>query len=304
MLVGVSALIFVVLRALPGDPVIARLGTAQGMNQATIDRLRASAGLDRPVASQYLSWVSGMVHGDLGQSYFSSRPVSALIGPRLGVTLELTLLAMLLSVAIAVPAAVGAATRAGGWLDRVITVLSSTGMAFPPFVAGILLIVVFAVGLRWLPARGYVPFSQDPIQNLRGMILPAAALSVVAAPLLLRYLRGELITALSSQYVRTAEGKGASSRIVVARHALRNAALPTLTMLGLIVGYTLGGSVIVEYVFGLSGLGSLSVQSAFQRDYSVLQSVVMLVSGLFIVVSLVVDLLVWWLDPRTRGRHA
>jgi peptide/nickel transport system permease protein len=175
-------------------------------------------------------------------------------------------------------------------------------MAFPPFVAGILLILLFSVTLGWLPARGYVPFGTDPWENLRDMALPAISLSVAAAPLILRYMRSELIAELSSEYARAVEGKGASPSRILWRHALRNAALPTLTMVGLIIGYTLGGSVIVEYVFGMSGLGSLSVEAAFRRDYSILQSSVLLISAMFIAVSLVVDLAIWRLDPRTRRR--
>ncbi|MBB4700583.1 ABC transporter permease [Sphaerisporangium siamense] len=304
MLAGLSVVIFVVLRALPGDPVTARLGAAQGFDQAAIDRLRAAAGLDRPLVTQYFAWISGMLSGDLGDSYFNRMPVSDLIAARLGPTLELTVLAVALSVAVATPAAIAAAIRPGGWADRLIGALASAGMAFPPFVAGILLILAFSVTLHWLPARGFVPLSESVGGNLAGLALPAVSLSVVAAPLVLRYLRGELITALASAYARTAEGKGAPRRVVVVRHALRNAALPSLTMLGLIVGYTLGGSVIVEYTFGFSGLGALSVESAFQRDYAVLQSVVLLVSALFIAVSLAVDLTVWALDPRTRSRRA
>ncbi|GII65299.1 peptide ABC transporter permease [Sphaerisporangium krabiense] len=304
MLAGLSVVIFAVLRALPGDPVTARLGAAQGFDQAAIDRLRAAAGLDRPLVTQYLAWVSGMLRGDLGDSYFNRMPVSDLIAARLGPTLELTVLAVALSVAVATPAAIAAAVRPDGWADRLIGALASAGMAFPPFVAGILLILAFSVTLRWLPARGFVPLSESVGGNLASLALPAVSLSAVAAPLVLRYLRGELITALASAYARTAEGKGAPRRVVVVRHALRNAALPSLTMLGLIVGYTLGGSVIVEYTFGFSGLGSLSVESAFQRDYAVLQSVVLLVSALFIGVSLAVDLAVWALDPRTRSRRA
>jgi peptide/nickel transport system permease protein len=304
LLVATSVLIFVVLRALPGDPVAARLGTTAGVSQETINRLRASAGLDRPLISQYLSWVSGMLHGDLGTSYSTNRPVSSMIGSALGPTLELTILGVGLSVALSVPAATAAARRPGGWLDRLITAIASAGMAFPPFVAGIVLIIVFSIGLHWLPARGYVPFLQDPATNVRDMILPAVSLTVGAAPLILRYLRGELVTVLNSDYVRTAAGKGAPERRVIMRHALPNAALPSLTMVGLITGYTLGGSVVVEYVFGFSGLGALSLDAAFRRDYAVLQSVVMLISALFILVSLTVDLIGWWLDPRTRAvRH-
>jgi peptide/nickel transport system permease protein len=303
LLVATSVLIFAVLRALPGDPVAARIGTAQGVDQATIDRLRASAGLDRPLVSQYFSWISGILHGDLGRSYITNRPVSSMIGSALGPTLELTVLAVALSVLIAVPTATAAARRPGSWLDRAIAAMSSAGMAFPPFVAGLLLIILFSITVHVLPARGYVPFTQDPLNNLRDMVLPALSLAIGASPLILRYLRTEMVTALNSDYVRTATGKGASERRVITRHALPNAALPSLTMIGLITGYTLGGSVVVEYVFGFSGLGALSVEAAFRRDYAVLQSVVLLISALFILVSLTVDLLGWSLDPRTRGHR-
>jgi peptide/nickel transport system permease protein len=217
--------------------------------------------------------------------------------------LELTIISVALSVIIAMPAAIASARRPGGRLDGIITAASSAGMAFPPFVAGIVLIIVFSVQLHLLPARGYVPFLTNPVENLRDMILPAISLAVGAAPLVLRYLRNELVTSLDSNYTRTAAGKGASEARVLLRHALPNATLPSLTMIGLITGYTLGGSVIVEYAFGFSGLGALSIQSAFNRDYAILQSVVLLISTLFILVSLAVDLISWRLDPRTRERH-
>ncbi|MFI5910100.1 ABC transporter permease [Dactylosporangium sp. NPDC051541] len=303
MLVAASILIFVVLRALPGDPVLTRLAGSQGVDQNSIQRLRAEAGLDRPLIAQYFGWVTGILHGDLGQSYFSHQPVAALLTQRIGPTVELTVLAVLLSVVLALPAAVAAAERPGGWADRLVTSFAAAGMSFPPFVAGIALILIFSVGLHWLPARGYTPLTTDPVQNLRDMTLPAIALAIGAAPLVYRYLKGELITAFDSDYARTAEGKGVPRSRVVVRHALRNAALPSLTMIGLIVGYTLGGSVIVEYAFGISGLGSLSVEAAFRRDYAVLQSVVLLVSALFILVTLAVDVLTGLLDPRTRTRH-
>jgi peptide/nickel transport system permease protein len=296
-------LIFIVLRALPGSPVTARLGTSQGVTQEMIDRLTKSAGLDRPLVSQYLTWVSGILHGNLGTSYFTGQPVSSLIGAAVGPTLELTIISVALSVIIAVPAAIASARRPGGRLDGIITAASSAGMAFPPFVAGIVLIIVFSVQMHLLPARGYVPFLTNPVENLRDMILPAISLAVGAAPLVLRYLRNELVTSLDSNYTRTVAGKGASEARVLLRHALPNATLPSLTMIGLITGYTLGGSVIVEYAFGFSGLGALSIQSAFNRDYAILQSVVLLISTLFILVSLAVDLISWRLDPRTRERH-
>jgi peptide/nickel transport system permease protein len=302
-LLVVSVAIFFVLRVLPGDPVAVRLGASAGVDQDMIDRLRAEAGLDEPVLTQYLQWMAGVLHLDFGESYFTDRPVGELIAERFPVTAELTLLSIALSVVLAVGAALLAVRRPGGPADRAMSTLSSLGMAFPPFVAGILLVIVFSVTLGWLPARGYEPFLSNPVGNLQHMILPAIALSAAAAPLILRYARSELIEALSSSYVRTAEGKGASGTRVVLRHALPNAAIPTLTMIGLVTGYTLGGSVVVEYVFGLSGLGSLSVEAAFRRDYAVLQSTVLLISALFIAVSLAVDLLAARLDPRTGDRR-
>lgn len=300
MLAITSVLIFVVLRALPGDPVAARLGTVSGMTQDQINHLKSEAGLNQPLLVQYWHWVTGIFHGQMGDSYFNKAPVATLLRERFPPTLELTLLSIALSVLIAVPAGTLAVRRPGGVVDRTVTAISSAGMAFPPFVVGIVLVVIFAVKLGWLPARGYTPLSQDPVDNLRRMVLPAISLASAAAPLILRHLRGELIEAVASDYARTARGKGASETRVIWHHSLRNAALPSLTMVGLVFGYTLGGSIIVEYMFGISGLGSLAVESAFRRDYAVLQSVVLLASAMFIVVTLAVDLLAWRLDPRLR----
>ena len=300
LLFGTSILIFVAIRALPGNPVAARLGLMKGISGATLHRLVVEAGLDRSLVSQYLSWIAGAFRGNLGTSYYDNVPVSSLISQRFPPTFELTLLGVGLSIVIGVPSAIVAAWHVGSWVDRTFSAVAATGMAFPPFVAGIILIVIFSVSFHLLPSRGYVPLWVNPIENLQGMILPALSLSIVAAPLIFRFLRGAMIDALASDFARTAEGKGASPMRVVFGHALRNAALPAVTVIGLITGYTIGGSVIVEYVFGFSGLGSLAVESASERDYAVLQSVVLLISAEFIIVMTSVDLLVWRLDPRTR----
>ena len=304
MLVAASVLVFVILRLLPGDPIITRLGATAGANPEAIDQLRREAGLEDPILRQYFDWVGGVLTGDFGQSYFSQFSVTELISRRIGATLELTGVAIFFSLLIAVPAAVFCSLRRGSWFDRLVTTGSTIGMALPQFLLGILLILVFAVELRWLPARGYVPFVDDPAENVKRMILPALTLAIAAAPLLLRYLRASMIEVLDSSYIRTAEGKGVPHRRVVVSHALRNALIPGLTMLGMIVGYTLGGVVIVEYVFGIPGLGSLAVESVFKRDYAVLQSVVLLISALFIFTTLVVDVLYGVLDPRLRGGGA
>lgn len=300
MLVATSVVIFLALRWLPGDPVLAKLGTTKGVSQETIDHLRAELGLNKSLVSQYFTWVGGILHGDFGTSYSNSFSVGKLIGQRIGVTIELTLLSVGLAIAVAVPTAILAALRPHGWIDRIVSAASSVGMAFPPFVAAVFLLIIFSVNLGWLPARGYVPLTEDPLENLRDMVLPTVATATVAAPLIVRYLRADLITALGAPFVRTAEGKGVPRRRVVIRHALRNAMLPALTSTGLIFGYTLGGSVVIEYVFGLPGLGSLAVESALRRDYSVLQSVVILLCAFFILTTLIVDLIGQSIDPRVR----
>jgi peptide/nickel transport system permease protein len=303
MLIATSILVFVVLRLLPGDPVITRLGSTPGVDAETIKRLREEAGLDAPIIEQYLRWMGGIFTGDFGQSYFNQFSVTELIAQRFPATVELTLIGIVLAIIIAVPTAVIASLRPLGAVDRILTAISTAGMALPQFLIGIVLIVVFAVQLRILPARGFTPLADDPASNLVRMILPSLTLAFAAAPLLMRFLRASMIEVLDAPYIRTAKGKGQSGSGVVLGHALRNALIPGLTMLGLIVGYTLGGVVIVEYVFGIPGLGSLAIDAVFKRDYAVLQSVVLLISALFILTTLVVDLLYGVLDPRLRTRR-
>ncbi|HST41120.1 MAG TPA: ABC transporter permease [Conexibacter sp.] len=304
MLVAASALVFAILRLLPGDPIITRLGATAGANPEAIDQLRREAGLDDPILTQYLRWLGDIFTGDFGQSYFSQFSVTDLISRRIGPTLELTAISIVFALLIAVPLAVFCSLRRGSWFDRAVTTGSTVGLALPQFVLGILLILIFAVELQWLPARGYIPFNEDPGENVRRMILPSLTLAIAAAPLILRYLRASMIEVLDSSYIRTAEGKGVPHRRVVIAHALRNALIPGLTMLGMVIGYTLGGVVIIEYVFGIPGLGSLAVESVFKRDYAVLQSVVLLICALFILTTLLVDVLSEFLDPRLRTGRA
>jgi peptide/nickel transport system permease protein len=266
----------------------------------TIARLRHESGLDRPIIAQYLSWLSAALRGDLGTSYFSQFPVSSLIRTRLPPTVELTILGVLLSVLFAVPGALWAARHPRGVVDSGVDAFWTVSLSLPAFIAGIFLTYFLAVRSGLLPARGYVPLVDDPGDNLRHFVLPALTLALAGAPLLYRFLRASLLEQMDESYVRTARGKGLTERPVVLRHALRNSLGPSLTMLGLIVGYTLGGAVIIEYVFGIPGLGSLAIESVLKRDYSILQSVVILVSAAFIATSLVVDILYAALDPRHR----
>ena len=302
LLAATSVVLFTLMRIIPGDPVITRLGSNAGTTMATVKELRRELGLNQPIWMQYLHWIGGVVHFDLGKSYFSQTTVSTLIGQRFWPTFELTVATLVLDVLVTVPVAILCAARPNGIFDRLTSLVSSFQIAFPPFVAGILLLLVFSVKLHWLPNNGFVPWSVSPLRNLRSIILPSLTLAITSAVFVLRYLRSQLIEELKAPYIRTAFGKGVGKWRVIYYHALRNALIPALTQLGLIVGYTLGGVVIVEYVFGISGIGSLTVQSAITRDYGVLQSVVLLIACVFVTTSLVVDLVSTLLDPRIRDR--
>jgi peptide/nickel transport system permease protein len=300
LLVATSVVVFFVLRLLPGDPVITSLGASPGVSDATIARLRHEAGIDRPIVAQYATWLKDALHGDLGKSYFSQYEVSSLISARLWPTFELAFLGVLLSIVLAIPGALWAAHRPRGVVDTATDAVWTVSLSLPAFIAGIFLTYLLAVRTHLLPTRGYVPLLDDPADNLRHYVLPSLTLALAGAPLLYRFLRASLLEQIGEAYVRTARGKGLTEWPVLLRHASRNSLGPTLTMLGLIVGYTLGGAVIIEYVFGIPGLGTLAIESVLKRDYNILQSVVVLVSGAFILTSLVVDVAYAALDPRHR----
>jgi peptide/nickel transport system permease protein len=306
LLALVSVLVFVVLRLLPGDPTIARLGVGQSVDPRAVEELRREMGLDEPILRQYLDWIGGLLRGDLGSSFFSRYSVGTLISQRLAATVELAVASLLIGVALALPLALAPALWPRSLVGRAVTAYVTLGMAAPPFIFGIILIAIFSVELGWLPVRGYVSLADDPIENLRLLLLPAVTLGITLSAPLIRYLGGALDEALRAPYVRTARGKGLSRRDVVVRHALPNALLPALTALGVMVGSLLGGVVVVEYVFRWPGMGSLIVDAVLKRDYAVLQTAVLLAAGAFIAANLVVDLLYGVLDPRLRvtGRRA
>lgn len=299
-----SIVIFLILRVLPGDPVLARLGASTGVDPAVIERLRTEAGLNDPLLTQYLTWLGGIFRGDLGVAYTSQFPVASLIAERLPVTLELTALAMTFTVVIAVPLAIASVYRHRSLADKSVRLITSVGIAVPLFIVALVFILIFSTVLGWLPSRGYVPFSESPMENLKLMILPAASLVVVASPLLIRHMRESMLETESEPFVRTAVGKGSMRTRVIFRHVFRSSLVPSLTMLGLLIGYTLAGTVVVEYIFGLPGIGSLALESALKRDYAVLQSVVLLIVIMFVVTTFIVDIVNGLIDPRVRLQAA
>ena len=293
-------IVFLSIRILPGDPVLARLGAATEVTPEALKALREDAGLDRPLLAQLFSWISHAIRGDLGVSYFSQFSVSELVAQRIPVTLELTFFIILLACIFALILAPLSILKPGGRIDRIIGYLTSVGLSIPGFVVGIVLILIFSLTLQWLPSIGYVPITEDLGKNLQLLIMPSVTGAITATPYLVRYLRASMLEIKQSSFIRTAEGKGLSNTRIMFRHILPNSLVPTLTMLGLIVGYTLSGVIVIEYMFGLPGIGSLSIESAFKRDYAIIQAVALTIIGLFILTTFLFDLICGLVDPRLR----
>ena len=293
-------LVFLSIRVLPGDPVLARLGAATEVTPEALEALRVEAGLDRSLLAQLFSWLSHAVRGDLGVSYISQFPVTQLVGERIPVTLELTFFIILLSCIFSLILAPLSILKPGGKLDRFIGSLTSIGLSVPGFVTGIIFILIFSLTLQWLPSLGYVPITEDLGKNLQLLIMPSITGALTATPYLVRYLRASMLEIKQSSFIRTAEGKGLSDSRIMFRHILPNSLVPTLTMLGLIVGYTLSGVIVIEYMFGLPGIGSLAIEGAFKRDYAIIQGVSLVIISLFILTTLLFDILCGIVDPRLR----
>ena len=293
-------MVFLSIRILPGDPVLARLGAATEVTPEALKALREEAGLDRPLLAQLFSWISNALRGDLGVSYFSQFSVSDLVAQHIPVTLELTFFIILLACIFSIILAPLSILKPGGGIDRIIGYFTSIGLSIPGFIVGIVLILIFSLRLQWLPSLGYVPFTESPGQNLQLMILPSVTGALTATPYLVKYLRASMLEIKQSSYIRTAEGKGLSNSHIMFRHILPNSLVPTLTMLGLIVGYTLSGVIVIEYMFGLPGIGSLAIESAFKRDYAIIQAVALTIIGLFILTTLLFDIACGLVDPRLR----
>jgi peptide/nickel transport system permease protein len=294
----VALAVFGLLHLTPGDPAVIIAGDYA--TSEDIARIRARLGLDQPFLSQVGIWLGRVLRGDLGTSIFSGLPVSTLIGQRAGTTISLTALAMVISVGIGVPLGILAAWRQGSWLDRLVMMMAVSGFSMPVFWLGFLLVYVFAISFHWLPVQGYRPLGDGLWPFLRHLILPAVTLSVVYLALIARMTRASMLNVLGEDYIRTAFAKGLAPRRVLVRHALKNASLPVVTIIGIGVALLIGGAVVTESVFALPGLGRLTVDAITKRDYPVIQGVVLVVSGAYVLINLVIDMLYVVLDPRIR----
>jgi peptide/nickel transport system permease protein len=296
----VATLIFLAVHLLPGNPAEVLLSGSGGSSpsQASIEALSRNLGLDEPLWVQYKNYLGNLLQGDLGRSYQDGRPVSQDVQQRLPRTLELLAAAGVIAVVFGIPLGIVAALNRGGIVDAVTTGMASLGVSIPVFVVGTVLIYFFALQLGWLPAGGYVSFSQNPLQHLQYLILPAISIGVELAAVVARMARSATLDVLGQDWVRTARSKGLPRRKILARHVVRNSLNPVVTVIGLRLGSLLGGTVLIEFVFNWPGLSSLLVEAANQRDYLVVQGVVLVISILFILLNLLIDLTYSLLDPR------
>ena len=298
-LILVSMLVFSLQQLMPGDPALALAGEQSGDPQV-VARIRQELWLDRALPLQYLHWVGNLLHGNLGYSWYTHQPVAQLIEQKLPVTAQLAVMAFVIAVLIGVPTGVLAAVKRNGPLDYLANAIGLAGLSMPTFWLGIMLILLVSVDLGWLPPSGYVPLTQDLGRSLATTIMPAFVLGNAIAAILMRHTRSAMLLTLDQDYVRTARAKGLPERRVILRHALRNALIPVVTQGALELGTLLSGAVLTEQVFSIPGFGKMVVDAVFDRDYPVVQGVVLVTAFLFIVLNLLADVLYALINPRLR----
>jgi peptide/nickel transport system permease protein len=302
-LLGVALLVFLLLRVAPGDIVeLKYAGSGTFAPKEALDRERAQLGLDKPVPQQFVSWIAGVVRFDFGESMWTGQPITQEIKVRLELSLELAVMATLVAMLLAIPLGTLAALKQDTWVDYAVRIFSIAGLAMPSFWLGIVIILGFLILFKWLPPLTFTSFWVDPRANLAQLIWPALAVGYRYSAMATRMTRSAVLEVLRDDYVRTARAKGLSEAVVVLRHALRNALLPIVTVIGLEFAFLIGGLVVTEQVFNLNGIGMLFVESVTHRDYTMTQALVLLVAFVFIFMNFVVDLLYAWLDPRIRYR--
>ncbi len=297
-LFGVSIVVFALMHLVPGDPVRVALGTR--FDQDLYDALRERAGLDQPLIQQYLSWLGGVLTGDLGVSFRNGQPVTTLILERLPATITLALAALFIALVVALPAGIISAVRSGSGLDYTVSAASQVGISMPDFWAGVMYILIFSLTLGWLPSSGYSPLSEGVVEWARHLILPALTIGLISGSIITRFVRSAVLEALNQDYVLTARAKGLSEWQIVRRHVLPNAWIPIVTVVGLQLGFLLGGVVVTEVIFAWPGLGRLALTAVKDRDFTVLQGAVLYIAFMFLAINLIVDIIYARLDPRVR----
>jgi peptide/nickel transport system permease protein len=300
VLLGVSIVVFLMLRLIPGDAVDIMLGANVDITPERVEAIRRRLGLDQPFYLQYWEWLTGVLRGDLGTSIWTGRPVTQEILGRLPVTLEITFLALFSALIASFPLGVIAARARGSRSDSAVRIATIVGLTVPSFWVGVLMLYFVSIYIPWWPAIGYVSFAEDPWGNLARMVLPVIAVSLPMVAGLTRILRSSLLEVLSLDYIRTAKAKGLRQRSLLYKHALRNALIPVLTVIGVQFGYLLSGVVVIEQVFAIPGLGRLIIGAINERNYPLVQGIILVVTAFFVLVNLVVDLAYAWIDPRVE----
>ncbi len=301
-LLGVAILVFFMLRVMPGDDVVEMMLRGEGADvpQHIIEAERIRLGLDQPVIMQFFSWMGGLLQGDLGTSMWTGRPVAYELGIRLELSLQVALMATVLAILIALPLGTLSAIFRNTWIDHIIRIVSIAGLAVPSFWLGMLIILFLLTVFRWIPPLTFTPFLEDPLKNLSQLIWPALAVGYRYSAVATRMTRSSILEVMQEDYIRTARAKGVYERLVVARHGMRNALLPVITVIGLEFAFLIGGLVVTEQVFSLNGIGRLFVQAVARGDYTMIQGLVLLVAVAFILVNFLIDLLYAAVDPRIR----
>jgi peptide/nickel transport system permease protein len=300
-LFGVAVLVFVLLRLGPGDPVQMMMEGAN-VSQQVLESERARLGLDKPMYVQFFKWFGAVLTGDFGVSFWTGRPVLYEIGIRLELSLQVAIMATILAVLIAVPLGTLSAIFKDTWIDHVVRVISIGGLAIPSFWLGMIIILLLLTYFSWIPPLTFTPFFENPWRNLSQLIWPAMAVGYRYSAVAMRMMRSSVLEVLQEDYVRTARAKGVYERLVVSRHAMRNALLPVVTVVGLEFAFLIGGLVVTEQVFNLNGIGKLFVQAVARGDYTMIQGLVLLVAVFFVLINFAIDLLYGFLDPRIRYR--
>ncbi|MFA8384205.1 MAG: ABC transporter permease [Pelagibaca sp.] len=292
----ISIFVFALQHLLPGDPILVMAGEER--DPAVIEALREKYRMNDPIPVQYLAWAGAALQGDLGISLRTQQPVLELIGQKLPVTIQLAVMALIIAILIGIPAGVLSAYKKGTWIDWLANVVALSGLSVPNFWLGIMLILLVSVKLGWLPASGYQPLSEDPIQSIKVMLMPAFVLGTGIAATLMRHTRSAMLSVLKSDYVRTARAKGLRERVVLIKHALRNALVPVVTVITLLFGELLAGAVLTEQIFTIPGFGKLVVDAVFNRDYAVVQGIVLCTGIAFIAMNILADAAYRVLNPR------
>lgn len=298
----VTLAVFLAMRLLPGDPIY-MLITPDQMTSVTlqqIEHMRHEFGLDKPIMVQYFDWIADITHGDLGKSIIQKRPVIDIMAKCVPITLNIGLLAFIISLLIGIPAGIICAIRWGRWMDTVLTVLANIGITIPVFWLGIILIYMFSLNLDWLPVQGYTSPFEDIVKNIRQLIMPVFCLSIFPISSTARQTRSSMLEVMRQDYIRTAWSKGLKERIVVMKHALKNGLIPVVTLSGMSLSFIIGGSVFVEIVYNIQGVGRLLVNAVFAHDYPLVQGFILVISIMILIINIIVDISYGWLDPRIR----